>query len=273
MDLHFNWNPRAWPLLFRVRRDHWSRSSLHSVWLTCFENPSADRRGLKAHVTKDSTSSLSRRDPQSGFSRGNQGKKNATGNNNPSGKPTPPANNNAAGKNNTATNNAAGGAATNKDADPQTSLTLDPATIQTGSAQDGNPTDGQVASKTSTNNFVSWKTLISLSWPFSPSPFWIINVFEFTFTFTWLICWPFLTLLSRPWYRFDAVKLNFCVSPDALGAPLMNGTQTKSVQACNPIPMGMVSLVGCIYIYVMRMKISNRLQILPFAHFTTSLNL
>jgi len=68
-----------------------------------------------------------------------------------------------------------------------TSLTLDPKVIQTGSAQDGAPSGGQVASTTSTNNFI-----------------------------------------------------NFCVSADAKGAPLMNGTQTKAQQACNPIPMGMI---------------------------------
>lgn len=38
--------------------------------------------------------------------------------------------------------------------DIETSTTLDPAVIQAGSAQNGNPTDGQVASLTSTNNFV-----------------------------------------------------------------------------------------------------------------------
>jgi hypothetical protein len=71
--------------------------------------------------------------------------------------------------------------------DLSTSTTLDPSVIQSGSAQNGNPTGGQVASVTSTNNFI-----------------------------------------------------NFCAT-SANGAPLMNGTQTKSKAACNPIPMGMIA--------------------------------
>ncbi|CAH7668758.1 expressed protein, partial [Phakopsora pachyrhizi] len=68
----------------------------------------------------------------------------------------------------------------------QTSLTLDPKSVATGSASDGNPTGQQSAAKTSTNNFI-----------------------------------------------------NFCISADALGSPIMNGKQKQ--QACNPIPMGMIA--------------------------------
>lgn len=116
------------------------------------------------HAINDrSESHLSVRDPQFGGFR--KGSKKNNGNKATPTKNAPPAKNN----------------------DAQISLTLDPKEIQTGSAQDGNPTGGQVASLTSTNNFI-----------------------------------------------------NFCISPLALGAPLMNGTQTKATQSCNPIPMGMM---------------------------------
>lgn len=80
--------------------------------------------------------------------------------------PPPPANNNtaaAAAANNTAaaaTNNTA--VAANKGAgaggNPQTSLTLDPKVISTGFQQNGQavPTAGQVASLTSSNNFINF---------------------------------------------------------------------------------------------------------------------
>jgi hypothetical protein len=56
------------------------------------------------------------------------------------------------------TNNAGGGGAAGTGGDPQTSLTLDPKVISQGFANDGQdvPTAGQVASLTSTNNFINF---------------------------------------------------------------------------------------------------------------------
>lgn len=64
---------------------------------------------------------------------------------------TPPATNNTAANNTAAANKGAGG-------DPQTSLTLDPAVISKGFENDGQqtPTAGQVASLTSSNNFINF---------------------------------------------------------------------------------------------------------------------
>jgi len=62
----------------------------------------------------------------------------------------------AAGGNNAGNGTAAGGGAAN--GDPQTSTTLDPKVIATGFANDGQdvPAAGQVASLTSTNNFINF---------------------------------------------------------------------------------------------------------------------
>lgn len=71
-------------------------------------------------------------------------------------------NNGGKAGNATATGNAGGnanaGGAANADSDPQTSLTLDPAVIAKGFANNGQdvPTAGQVASLTSTNNFINF---------------------------------------------------------------------------------------------------------------------
>ncbi|KAH9817728.1 hypothetical protein DFH28DRAFT_889804 [Melampsora americana] len=150
------------------------RSSISQfVYVLSFLNFKTILSSSLNHAISDrKLSHLSRRDPQFGFGAFRKGQKN--------GKKATPA------KANQATPPASNGNAQNNDA--QTSLTLDPKEIQTGSAQDGNPTGGQVASLTSTNNFI-----------------------------------------------------NFCISPLALGAPLMNGTQTKATQSCNPIPMGMMA--------------------------------
>ncbi|TFK37598.1 hypothetical protein BDQ12DRAFT_632172 [Crucibulum laeve] len=70
--------------------------------------------------------------------------------------------NNNGGKNNTKTTSSAAAAATSAAAgstgDPQKSLTLDPKVIASGFANDGQdvPTAGQVASLTSTNNFINF---------------------------------------------------------------------------------------------------------------------
>ncbi|KAJ3556514.1 hypothetical protein NP233_g11961 [Leucocoprinus birnbaumii] len=88
----------------------------------------------------------------------NGGAANGGANNNNGG-----ANNGAAGNNSTDTgaNNGAAGNATdtgNNNGDPQTSLTLDPRVIAKGFANNGQdvPTAGQVASLTSTNNFINF---------------------------------------------------------------------------------------------------------------------
>lgn len=60
--------------------------------------------------------------------------------------------------NNGTSNNAATGDAAGNSGDPQTSLTLDPAVVGKGFANNGQdqPVDGQVASLTSTNNFINF---------------------------------------------------------------------------------------------------------------------
>jgi len=70
------------------------------------------------------------------------------------------ATNNTASDNNTASNNSTtsdNAASNNNGGDPQTSFTLDPSVVNTGSTQTGqqNPTAGQSDSLTSTNNFIN----------------------------------------------------------------------------------------------------------------------
>ncbi|RDB28612.1 hypothetical protein Hypma_015055 [Hypsizygus marmoreus] len=85
--------------------------------------------------------------------RQNDNQRNRGGNNNNNNN-----NNNAGNNNNNTGNNAGGNAGAGAGGDPQKSLTLDPKVIATGFANDGQdvPTAGQVASLTSTNNFINF---------------------------------------------------------------------------------------------------------------------
>lgn len=97
--------------------------------------------------------------PQFGRNRGgNNNNNNGGNNNNNNGGNNNAGNNGNNGANNASNNTAAANNGGNNGGDPQTSLTLDPAVIATGFANDGQdqPTEGQVASLTSTNNFINF---------------------------------------------------------------------------------------------------------------------